>query len=347
MPIVSGGNVVTSTNQIADGAIFNADINALAAIVRSKLDFGAGLVDADIAAAAAIALSKLATDPLARANHTGTQPSSTISDFNSAVLALATANFPPQDVNLHTGTTNQSGGGSAGGLASTSEADGSVMFQAWSTGGVINIQRLLKDTRTSNYYVTHTTTFNIGNSGNMSLGLGIVGSNLYLVLQDGATKKVTRYAKADLSGAQAMTWSGTARAGTTWSDGTFLYIYNGTSSQFDKCSISGTTITNTGTTITLTSSGVVAGAICDGVSVWTTDSNYAGSTVFNKYPIAGGAATASLTVSMLNAAAYPQGVGSGLFLASSNMLGIPYWYVSNNETTDIGTQLHISAVSTP
>jgi hypothetical protein len=49
--------------KILDGAILNADINA----------------------AANIALSKLATDPLARANHTGTQLASTISDFNTAV----------------------------------------------------------------------------------------------------------------------------------------------------------------------------------------------------------------------------------------------------------------------
>src|SRR4051812_40473690 len=34
---------------------------------------------------AAIALSKLATDPLARANHTGTQLSATISDFDARV----------------------------------------------------------------------------------------------------------------------------------------------------------------------------------------------------------------------------------------------------------------------
>lgn len=48
--------------QIAAGAILNADINA----------------------AAAIALSKLAVDPLARANHTGTQLAATISDFTTA-----------------------------------------------------------------------------------------------------------------------------------------------------------------------------------------------------------------------------------------------------------------------
>lgn len=43
------------------------------------------ITDAKVAAGAAIALSKLATDPLARANHTGTQTASTISDFDAQV----------------------------------------------------------------------------------------------------------------------------------------------------------------------------------------------------------------------------------------------------------------------
>ena len=48
--------------------------------------YASGLfTNADIAAGAAIALSKLATDPLARANHTGTQAASTISDFDTQV----------------------------------------------------------------------------------------------------------------------------------------------------------------------------------------------------------------------------------------------------------------------
>jgi len=60
-PTIGSGKV--TSDHIADGAIVNADINA----------------------SAAIALSKLASDPLARANHTGTQTASTISDFNTAV----------------------------------------------------------------------------------------------------------------------------------------------------------------------------------------------------------------------------------------------------------------------
>jgi hypothetical protein len=91
---VADTGTVTST-MIADATIVNADISATAAIAKTKLDLGgtitsADLVDgtivnADINASAAIALSKLATDPLARANHTGTQTASTISDFDTQV----------------------------------------------------------------------------------------------------------------------------------------------------------------------------------------------------------------------------------------------------------------------
>lgn len=85
---------VTST-MIADGTIVNADISASAAIAKSKLDLGGQItsadivdgtiVNTDISPTAAIALSKLATDPLARANHTGSQTASTISDFDTQV----------------------------------------------------------------------------------------------------------------------------------------------------------------------------------------------------------------------------------------------------------------------
>lgn len=52
----------------------------LSTVSSSEITDGT-IVNGDISASAAIALSKLATDPLARANHTGTQAASTISDF--------------------------------------------------------------------------------------------------------------------------------------------------------------------------------------------------------------------------------------------------------------------------
>jgi hypothetical protein len=85
---------VTSA-KILDGTVVNADINTNAAIAKTKLDLGGTItsadivdgtiVNADINASAAIALSKLAVDPLARANHTGTQTASTVSDFDTQV----------------------------------------------------------------------------------------------------------------------------------------------------------------------------------------------------------------------------------------------------------------------
>lgn len=51
------------------------------------------ITNAKVAAGAAIALSKLATDPLARANHTGTQLAATISDLASTVQAYRLDQF--------------------------------------------------------------------------------------------------------------------------------------------------------------------------------------------------------------------------------------------------------------
>lgn len=66
-------------------SIVNADVSASAAIAYSKLNLATSIVNADINASAAIALSKLAVDPLARANHTGTQLANTISNFDTQV----------------------------------------------------------------------------------------------------------------------------------------------------------------------------------------------------------------------------------------------------------------------
>ena len=105
-----GTGNVSLTTVIGTGAIVNADINSSAGIAYSKLSLGGSItsadlvdgtiVNSDINASAAIALSKLAVDPLARANHTGTQTASTISDFDTQVrtskvtdLAAPTGSF--------------------------------------------------------------------------------------------------------------------------------------------------------------------------------------------------------------------------------------------------------------
>jgi hypothetical protein len=84
---------VTSA-KILDGTIVNADINATAGIAYSKLSLGGTITSADIVdgtivatdiANGTITAAKMVTDPYARANHTGTQTASTISDFDTQV----------------------------------------------------------------------------------------------------------------------------------------------------------------------------------------------------------------------------------------------------------------------
>jgi hypothetical protein len=83
--ITAGDTGTVTSTMIANDTIVNADINSSAQIAYGKLNLTNSIVNADINASAAIALSKLATDPLARANHTGTQTASTISDFDTQV----------------------------------------------------------------------------------------------------------------------------------------------------------------------------------------------------------------------------------------------------------------------
>lgn len=64
---------------------FTGTVTLPAGTVTSGVIANGTIVNEDISATAAIALSKLATDPLARANHTGTQAASTISNFDTQV----------------------------------------------------------------------------------------------------------------------------------------------------------------------------------------------------------------------------------------------------------------------
>lgn len=66
----------------------------------SSFPYAGSIVDGDIAAGAAIALNKLATDPLARANHTGTQVAATISDLASVVQGYRLDQFAAPTANV-------------------------------------------------------------------------------------------------------------------------------------------------------------------------------------------------------------------------------------------------------
>jgi hypothetical protein len=84
---------VTST-MILNGTIDNVDIAAGAAIAKTKLNLGGTITSADLVdgtivatdiADGTITQAKMSVNPYARANHTGTQVASTISDFDTQV----------------------------------------------------------------------------------------------------------------------------------------------------------------------------------------------------------------------------------------------------------------------
>jgi hypothetical protein len=86
-------STVTSA-MIANATIVDADINATAGIAYTKLSLGGTITSADIVdgtivasdiANGTITAAKMVSDPYARANHTGSQTASTISDFDTQV----------------------------------------------------------------------------------------------------------------------------------------------------------------------------------------------------------------------------------------------------------------------
>jgi hypothetical protein len=92
--ITAGDTGTVTSTMILDGTIVNADINASAAIAYSKLSLNSSITSADIVdgtivdgdiANGTISAAKLVADPYARANHTGTQLASTVSDFDTQV----------------------------------------------------------------------------------------------------------------------------------------------------------------------------------------------------------------------------------------------------------------------
>ncbi len=83
---ITAGAALTKSGQVLDWNPDNSTLEVSSDQARVK---AGGIANSHISASAAIALSKLATDPLARANHTGTQTASTISDFTSAVQGTA------------------------------------------------------------------------------------------------------------------------------------------------------------------------------------------------------------------------------------------------------------------
>lgn len=319
MPQIGGSSSIVNSSNIANGAIINEDINA----------------------AAAIALSKLATDPLARANHTGTQLAATISDFSSAVATAQPVNEGLAEIPLVNGSTGYTA------HFFTTNITGTVGALMFGTSTTYNIYRLAKDAKSGLWYVTHSTTLTV--TACQDDGICIAGNYVYVFTTIAAGDACRRYDLADLANVTSITFSGTSRRKLAFSNNTDLYVYNGTSSQFDRFTVSGTTITNQGA-VTYTSAGVAKGAISDGTSVWITDMAGTGSGTIRKYALTGGAATSTQTI-LLYANAYSNGTGTyqapRLYLNNTQMLGICWGHNAESNAAVTGYVMKLLSITLP
>ncbi len=228
----------------------------------------------------------------------------------------------------------------------TSDLTGTVMFCLMWISGTIWIQRFSKDSVTGNYTFTVATTLSLSGSNGLN-GAAVLGNFLYVAATNSGTGILRRYAIADLSGVTSMTVSGTndfAGGVSMWSDGTQLYM-NSATNVYRIYTISGTTATS-GATITYTSAGATPyGSISDGTHVWITD-RADDAIPIRKYLITGGAVI-STTNLIVNPSTFPGGVGLGLFMGSSNSLGIGYIYNSKDGATIKGTVLKLLGITLP
>lgn len=226
-----GGDLTgtVSDAQIATGAIVNADINA----------------------SAAIALSKLATDPLARSNHTGTQTASTISDFDTQVRTsrLDQMAAPTAAVALN----SQKITGLANGTESTDAAtfgqlEAAIEGRKWKDP--------VRAATTANITLSGTQTIDsvsvVAGDRVLVKNQSSAGTNGIYVAAAGAwARSADANSAAEVTNATVMVNSGTTNAGTVWTQTATITTIGTTSQTWVQTGSPGSSYTADGTTIEL------------------------------------------------------------------------------------------------
>ena len=269
--ITAGDTGTVTSTMIADGTIVNADINSSAQIAYGKLNLTNSIANADIATSAGIELSKLATDPLARANHTGTQAASTISDFDTQVRTskLNQMAAPAADVSMATyKITNLGTPSSSTDAATKSYVDTSInnlIDGAPSTLDTLNeIAAALNDT--ANFSDTVVLKAGSTMSGNLAMGTNkVTGLGTPTSSTDAATKgyvDTAAIAPSNLTGPITSVGPATSVASQTGTGSTFVMQASPTLTTPDigvatATSINGTTIPSSKTLVATDSTAYV------------------------------------------------------------------------------------------
>lgn len=163
--------------------------------------------------------------------------------------------------------------GSDDALCVAAEQDGSVVYVGGSEDNAStgNLRRYERDSATGVLNCT-----DVVNSGRpttpIQMALEPLGDYLYQLFEDNGTVRIYRWDKADLTNQTTMTVSSITINVSYYSmftDGTDLWIYNN-AGQYEQCTVSGTTITGGGTTITPASiTGGPVASHSDGTHIWT------------------------------------------------------------------------------
>lgn len=212
------GDISVSTAKLIDSAVTTAKINdgavTLAKMAANSVD-ASKIVDgsvsnAEIATNAAIALSKLAVDPLARGNHTGTQPRSTISDFDAGVTSKRLDEFAAPTAAVGMNGQRLTGLG-------TPTADTDAATKAY-----VDAARMGMDIKES---VRAATTANIALTGTQTIdGIALVAGDRVLVKDQTTTSQNGIYVVA----AGAWTRATDADASAEVTPGIFTFVEAGT-----------------------------------------------------------------------------------------------------------------------
>ena len=225
----------------------------------------------------------------------------------------------------------------------TSNQTGTTLYIVYDLSSTTaTILRFARDTKSGLYYQTHSTTLTIDSS--YLTGIAVCGNYVYVTARIATVQSLRRYDAADLANVTTMT--GLTDASTMWSDGTYLWVYSNPS-QWKKYSISGTTVTDLGST-TFTSSGTnpIYGCISNGTYVWISDTDGTGTFTIRKYNITGGAALSTTSTTLKVNADY-NGANPQLFIWSTTLLGIAWQYNAISPTAVTATKEYLTLITLP
>lgn len=185
------------------------------------------IVNADIDASAAIALSKLATNPLARANHTGSQSASTISDLATTVKAYRLDEFAAPTANVSVNSnkiTNLSTPTADNDAANKKYVDDSVAGLTWKQAvNLLATSNIALTGSTGSLVIDGHTALSATHNGYRILLTGqstAADKGIYTYTDAGSGYTLTRSSDADvyteLVNATVFVQEGTTYGDTTW-----------------------------------------------------------------------------------------------------------------------------------